>query len=139
MWKKYDYTIEFSKLREGFVYRPMINLSLFGKNDEKFNCFSLIDSGTDATMINADFAELLGIDESKCQKVKAGSIEKMTATGFVSEVKFNVEGFEEEFKIDAIFLKDMPIAGLLGQIDFFENFKIRFEKKHKKFYISRDL
>src|SRR3989344_2805189 len=121
MWKEYDYITEFSQLREGFTYRPMINLSLIGQKGA-YNCFCLIDSGTDATIINADFAELLGIDESKCSKIKAGSIEELTTTGFVSEIKFKVEGFDEEFKINAIFLKNMPLGGLLGQVDFFENF-----------------
>jgi hypothetical protein len=60
MWKEYDYTVEFSQLRGGFVHRPMINLSLIGHNGI-YNCFSLIDSGTDATMINADFADVADI------------------------------------------------------------------------------
>jgi|SRR3989344_8015786 len=136
-WKVYNYTVEFSELRGGFVSRPMINLTIIGAK-KSYNCFSLIDSGTDSTMINADFAELLGIDESKCRKVKVGSVEELTRNGFASEIKFKVEGFEEEFKTNIIFLKDMPTAGLLGQIDFFENFKIRFEKRDKKFYLQRE-
>ena len=73
-WKEYNYIVEFSELRGGFVHRPMINLNIIG-DQKSFNCFSLIDSGTDASMINADFAGLLGVDESKCKKVKVGSVE----------------------------------------------------------------
>ena len=56
----------------------------------------------------------------------------------MSRVRLKIEGFEEEFETEVIFLKNMAIGGLLGQKDLFENFKIRFEKKHKKFYLERE-
>ncbi len=136
-WKEYGYTGEYNQSRGGIIYRPMISISIINEK-KSYNCFSLIDSGTDSTLINADFAELLGIEESKCFKVKVGGADKSDAYGFLSKIKFKIEGFEEEFETEVIFLKNLMTSGLLGQKDIFENFKIRFEKKNKKFYLQRE-
>jgi hypothetical protein len=136
-WKEYDYSGEFSLLFQGIVNRPMIGVKLF-YGSESINCFSLIDSGTDNTIINADFAKELGIDESKYPKVKVGVVDKSNAYGFIVPLKLKIDGFEKETDTKVIFLKDMNVAGLLGQKDIFENYKIRFEKKHKKFYLSEE-
>ena len=121
----------------GIVYRPMVAVTLI-KDKQGYNCLSLIDSGTESTIFNADFAELLGIDESQCEKVKVGSIERSDSFGFVSKIKLQLESFEEPIETEVIFLKNMAVGGLLGQRDIFENFKIRFEKKHNKFYLAKE-
>ncbi|MEI7709298.1 MAG: hypothetical protein WCI76_01120 [bacterium] len=102
------------------------------------NCFSLIDSGTDSTLINSEFMQLLGIDESKCKKVKVGGVGNSDLYGFISKVKFSIDGFDDTLETEVIFVKDMVTSGLLGQKDIFENFKIRFEKKHRKFYLLKE-
>ena len=136
-WKEYNYSGEYSEIANGIVYRPMIAAKLI-KDGQEYNCFSLIDSGTESTMFSADFAKLLGIDESKCKKVRVGSIEKDDSFGFVSKIKLQLENFEEVLETEVIFLRNMAIGGLLGQKDIFEDFKIRFEKKHKKFYLAKE-
>ncbi len=136
-WKSYGYSGEYSQIKGDIIYRPLIGVDVI-RDSEKFTCLSLIDSGTDNTLFNADFAEFLSIDETKCRKVKVGGIEKSDSFGFVSKVKLRVEGFEEEIETEVIFVKNMIFGGLLGQKDIFENFKIRFEKKHKKFYLAKE-
>src|SRR3989344_1302875 len=131
-WKEYQYTSEFS-LKNGIIHRPMVTIDIL--NGEKLlNCFSLIDSGTDSTLINADYMDLLGIDSSKCKKVIIGGVGESKSFGFIEKIKFKIEGFEQIFQTDAIFVKNLVTSGILGQKDIFENFKIRFEKKHRKFY-----
>ncbi len=137
-WKEYPYSAEYSEARGDIVHRPMIALKV-KKGNESHNCLALIDSGTDSTMIDADFAKILGVDESQCRKVKVGSIEKTESQGFISRVKLSLEGFDDEFETEVIFVKNMVIGGLLGQDDIFERFKIRFEKKHKKFYMQKEV
>lgn len=137
-WKEYKYTGQFSQLKGGVIYRPMIDLKLIlGTN--VYSCFALIDSGTDSTLINAEFAEMLGIDESKCKRIKVSGVESLNATGFGANIKFKIEGFEEEFTTEVVFVKNMVTAGLLGQKDIFENFKIRFEKRNNKFYLAKEI
>ncbi len=137
VWKSYGYSLEYSQVRGDFIYRPMIGVDIIN-GSEKYPCLSLIDSGTDTTLFNADFAPLLGIDESTCKKVKVGGIEKADSFGFIAKIKLRIEGFDEEIETEVIFVKNMIFGGLLGQNDIFENFKIRFEKKHKKFYLMKE-
>ncbi len=62
-WKSYSYSGEYSQVKGDIVFRPMIGVDIM-KGSEKYTCLSLVDSGTDNTLFNADFAELLGIDET---------------------------------------------------------------------------
>jgi hypothetical protein len=136
-WKEYGYTGEFSAMKGDIIYRPMVAVKIkIGTQEHR--CLALIDSGSDITMINADFADILGIDESKCPKVKVGGVEKSESVGFVARVKLQIEDFDKELETDVIFLKNMMVTALLGQRDFFEAFKIQFEKKHKKFYLAKE-
>ena len=130
-WKEYGYSGEFSQIKGDIVYRPMIGLKISNK-DQEHNCLSLIDSGTDSTIIDADFAELLGIDESSCPKIKVGSIEKSDSHGFISKVKMQIEGFSEEFETEVIFLKNMAIGGLLGQKDILQAVVVRQIKPSRR-------
>jgi hypothetical protein len=136
-WEEYKYTGQFSIKSGDIIYHPMIavNVSANGHSDV---CFSMIDSGTDDTLIDAGFAKVLGIDESKCERTQVGGIVGQTSNAFKAIVKLKIEKFEEEFETEVIFVPGMFVGGLLGQKDIFENFKIRFEKKHKKFYLSRE-
>ncbi len=137
-WKSYGYSGEYSHVRGDIIDRPMIGVKII-QGSKECECLSLIDSGTDNTMLNADLALLLDIDEATCIKVKVGGIERSDSFGFISKVKLQIEGFDEEIETEVIFVKNMVLAGLLGQRDIFENFKIRFEKKHKKFYLAKEV
>ncbi len=55
----------------------------------------------------------------------------------VAEVRMAFDGFDEEFKIKAKFVRGMTIDVILGQSDFFEEFTVHFDKKHRKFYLAR--
>ena len=136
-WEEYKYTGQFSIKSGDVIYRPMIavNVSANGHSDV---CFSMIDSGTDDTLIDAGFAKILGIDESKCEKTKVGGIVGQTSNAFKAQVKLKIEKFKEESGTEVIFVPGMFVAGLLGQKDIFENFKIRFEKRNKKFYLLQE-
>ena len=136
-WKEYKYTGQFSAKKGDIIYHPMINVTI-SANGKSGICFSMIDSGTDDTLIDADFALALGIDESKCEKTKVGGIVGQTSKAFRAKVKLKIEGFNDEIETDVIFVSGMFVAGLLGQKDIFDEFKIRFEKKRQKFYLLKE-
>ena len=136
-WEEYEYTGQFSAKSGDVIYHPMITVGI-SANSHSAVCFAMIDSGTDDTLVDAGFAKMLGIDESKCEKTKVGGIVGQTADAFKAKVKLKIEKFEEEFETEIIFVPGMFVAGLLGQKDIFENFKIRFEKKRRKFYLAKE-
>ncbi len=68
-WKEYKYYAQIAGY--DIVYRPIVGIDLFdGKNWH--TQLALLDSGCDRTMIRADIAKLLGIDEKNCPKIKIG-------------------------------------------------------------------
>ncbi|MES2930316.1 MAG: hypothetical protein V4665_00835 [Patescibacteria group bacterium] len=134
-WKEYSYSNEWSG--DHIMYRPIIGLEL-SHNEEHFSCIGLIDSGCDTTLINAEIADALRIDISKCKKVKVSGIADKGIDSFTSTVNIKVEGFKDFLEMDVIFVPDMRFGALLGQKDFFEKFKVKFEKKNKKFYLFQE-
>ncbi len=116
--------------------RPQIRADIFYGGRQK-SVYCLIDSGSDHTLINADFADILGIDLSKCRTLTMGGVVDSSIEARVAEVRIAFDGFEDELKIEAKFVRGMTIDVILGQSDFFEEFIIRFEKEKRKFYLAR--
>jgi hypothetical protein len=136
-WKEFKYTGQYSAASGTILYHPMVSVSVSANNQSAL-CFAMIDSGTDNTLIDAEFAKLLDIKEADCIKTKVGGIVGQTANAFIAKVKLKIEKFDEEIETEVTFVHGMFVAGLLGQKDIFENFKLRFEKRHGKFYLSKE-
>lgn len=132
-WKPYDYKIQAGP-GMSWVHRPMINIEVLALDgSEKVPITAMIDSGTDGTVVHADIAEALGIDEASCQKAVLGGIGSLE--GFRTEIKISVPDFGMMYQTPVIFAKKAPMDCLLGQATFFPKFKIRFEKAVNKFYL----
>lgn len=137
-WKEYKYYGQFGPQNE-VVHRPIIGLSISNNDiDWLDQCTALIDSGCDMTSIDADFAESLRIDTAKCVKFKVGGIVGEPVEAFRSKVYIKIDGYDEPMEIEARFVPGMKFAALLGHNDFFEMFKVRFEKKYRKFYLQKE-
>lgn len=117
------------------TYRPLIEINVSsGTGTKGLSVLALIDSGTDGTLFNLEMAKVLGIDISKCKKVKVGGIGERE--GFICDVKLTVPDFQVSIDIEVIFVDQLPFDGLLGQRHFFEKFRIKFEKDRNKFYLA---
>lgn len=133
-WKKYDYTGQWG-LGNVITYRPLVEVNVSnGISPKGISVLALVDSGTDGTLFNLEIAKSLGIDISKCKRVKVGGIGERE--GFISDIKLTVPDFRGSMQISVIFVEHLPFNGLLGQRDFFEKFRIKFEKDRNKFYLT---
>lgn len=94
----------------------------------------IVDSGAQHTLVHANFAQALGIDLARCPRRKVGGITG-AGEGYVHPVRIQVLKMKEIITVDAIFLPDLGTTGLLGQLDFFERFSVRFEKRELAFYL----
>ncbi len=131
--KKYDYTGKWGL--DGVIYRPIIEVDV-SNGSNKISFLALIDSGTDGTILNLEIAHALGIDISKCEETKVGGIGEME--GFISTVTLAVPDFNVLMEdITVTFIKNLPFDVLLGQRDFFNKFKITFEKKKNRFELVK--
>ena len=134
--KSFDYSGY--KARGGaYSLRPQILAKLYG-NGQPQDIVCIIDSGSDNTVINAEYAPMLGIDLSKCPTADMGGVIDSGIKGYVATVRIEFDQFPEEFKFNVRFVKNMAIDAILGQSDFFEAFKVRFEKKRRKFYLTKE-
>lgn len=131
-WKEYGYITELRKLR------PKLNVEII-HGGRRVPVLGLLDSGGDCTIINAEFASVLGIDLTKCPTENIGGIDASNEMiGYIAEVRISLEGFEEELPIKAKFVEGMRTDVILGQNDIFEHFIAVFDRKKHKFYLSRN-
>lgn len=118
------------------VYRPSIQIDI-RKNGKHISQMAIVDSGSDITLMDFDIAQFLEIDLKKCKGVNLGGITGRSA-GYASEVSIVVERFEKEIMIPVIFTKELNTGILLGQIGFFDNYKIVFDRKNKTFFLEEN-
>lgn len=133
-WIKYKYSCQMQKDGRSLCDKPLITVEL-SHGDRVFSFVGLIDSGCTVNQANAEIAPLLGIDLAKAPQtstIGVGGISK----GFVSKVNMKVENFDQKFNAPIIFTENLPVPLLLGQDNFFDRFKIKFEKCNKIFELS---
>ncbi len=132
---KFQYTTTLSTNTKGkFTKRPMVELELTGK--ETIHALGLIDSGADTTMMNMQYARLLGIDLSKAQKREFLGIGNSRVTSYISSVTMRIKYVDTPILSTVAFTDSPSVDILLGQEDFFESFRIKFEKDHDVFDLS---
>ena len=122
-WNAYLGQTEFLPLVDVLVRFGERELSLPG----------LVDSGAWSCMMDKRLAHDLGIDLEKCQKIYVSGVGGKGQEGYVSTVRMALPDFgDHEFDTPIIFA-DTPSSLLLGQADFFTNFKVTFEKQKGTF------
>ena len=104
--------------------------------DESITFTGLIDSGCDTTMMSLDIATAIGIKHNACVKIPvrgiAGAVE-----GCLHEVVLQIQHFNEKILMPVIFAPKLAVPILLGQRDFFQNFRVKFQKDDNTFELSR--
>ena len=133
---KYQYTATTSNNTKGkLTKRPIVELEIIGKNDT-LNALGLIDSGADTTMMNIEYAKVLGIDLENAQKKEFLGIGSARVTTYISSVTMKVKHFDTPITTPVAFTDSSSVDVLLGQEAFFECFRIKFEKDHDTFELT---
>ncbi len=134
-WTEYNYLASLGP--NGMVYRPMIEIEICnGKSC--FKCLAMVDSGCDRTLVNAEIADMLAINRTGLNKAKVTGIAGDGVESFTYKVKIKAEKTKHFFEANVVFVPGLHMSMLLGQDNFFEKFKVRFEKNKKKFYLSTE-
>lgn len=98
---------------------------------------AIVDSGSDITLMDFDIAQFLEIDLAQCKEVNLGGITGRSV-GYTSEVSIVVEKFQREVAIPVVFTKELNTGILLGQVGFFDNYTITFDRKNKTFFLEQN-
>src|SRR3989338_4147728 len=133
---KFQYTTTIATNTRGkLTKRPIVELEVIGKK-ETMNVLGLIGSGADTTMMNIQYASALGVDLEKARKKEFLGVGSARVTTFLSSVTMKVKHFDTPITTPVAFTDSPSVDVLLGQEDFFEYFRIKFEKDHDTFELS---
>jgi hypothetical protein len=120
---------------EGYSYYPFLNIALrYGAH----NCVStsaLVDSGSLDTIFPASLGEALGIDITSGQPFGFSNFNFQRTEGFVHKVHLQVTNFPQWIELDVAFIQSEVIP-ILGQIGFYDNYQIVFERWRRTFEIN---
>ena len=90
-------------------------------------CEVLVDSGADFCILKGEIGELLGLDVEAGQEFPYRGINGAESIGYAHAVWFCIKGVWIPAKV--VFSYDIPKGGhqVVGQIGFFNHFKINFD------------
>lgn len=97
---------------------------------------ALVDSGCTRTLADLSLAEQIGVDLQTCTKTKVGGVGG-EVEGYMTTIGFQVQEFDNATQGSVIFVKDLPVTVLLGQLDFFEHYHIHFKKSEHCFSLEK--
>lgn len=123
--------------RGKLIKRPIIHIELSGENGEKIKTIGLIDSGADTSVLNVQFARALGINLKPRDSIIGISNGKVDVQQGI--IKIRIIEMDEEIEMPATFIDSSNVNVLLGQEAFFDLFRIKFEKDHDTFEITKVL
>lgn len=107
--------------------RPYIPIRiLHGNNFQDLMC--LVDSGADLCLFSSKIGEILGIDVNSGRREQIGGIAEAPIAAYVHTVRLIVRGLGG-VDVEAGFTESRGIrTGLLGQIGFFDRYRITFQR-----------
>ena len=88
-------------------------------------------------MVNIQYANVLGIDLSKSPERKMNGIAEGAVITKVANFTIKSIDLGEEITVPACFVDSKNVDILIGQEGFFDNFRIKFEKDHDTFEITK--
>ncbi|OLE51529.1 MAG: hypothetical protein AUG51_22360 [Acidobacteria bacterium 13_1_20CM_3_53_8] len=138
MRKRFDYRKipDYTKPSKSWVKRPLLQVTLF--NGAKHQVvISLVDSGADVFLFHSSIADRLGIDMKSEKPVSIDGIASgQPIEAYFHTVQLQVQDFPDKIEIQVGFTESDGVDGLLGQVGFFENYKITFERYRGCFWVE---
>lgn len=117
------------------VYRPVIPLILSFK-DKSFSYSALIDSGADFCLFDTSVAASLGIELQDGVRSEAFGIGGPAQELYIHVINITVDKIRYQAKVG--FIKNMTQTGygILGQVGFFDKFKVSFDYANKEIILE---
>ncbi len=123
------------KLGKKWISRPIIPVTLFGPKGS-ITVDALIDSGADRCLFHTDLGREIGLELEKGEKESFGGIEGGRIPAFLHKIQIQIVGMDKKIEVLAGFAAAPGIFAILGQEEFFDAFRIKFEKDHNVFEIT---
>ena len=96
--------------------------------------FGLVDSGSASILMNPQIGKALGIDVPSGEPMTFGGIGG-NVIGYKHKLTFRLIGDRNEYEVECAFAEIGIVDAILGQIGFFDNYKVVFERYKNEFEI----
>lgn len=113
------------------VIRPVIDIRLLC-NSNATNYRVLIDSGADYCIFHADVAEVIGIPVMKGKKIIFYGTGGVAQVAYFHNIQIEVGGWPIDLYCGFSYDMQSLAYGVLGQVGFFDTFKIEFDYQNKR-------
>ncbi len=129
------YPYKFRLAEDGSLLRlPIVSVIFTNpQNRKRVEVHCLIDSGADDVFLSMEAAKALGVDVRKGSTKEYQGITSVPVLAHEHTLLMTVEHDTHQFSVACSFLSDLPVAGLLGQNGFFDNYKVVF-KRYKNIF-----
>ncbi len=132
------YGIPLTDSRGKMVKRPLLEVALVDvSGDSVFEGVALIDSGADTTMLNIQYAPILGIDLTNAKNKNVRGIGSGSVPTKESSARFKFTRLGDEVELPVWFVDSGNVNILLGREVFFEQYRIKFEIDHDTFEVTK--
>jgi len=135
---KFQYTKQIDPDRLNVPMRkvPLVEMGISKNGQSLGSVFGLLDSGADYCLFNSQYASALDIDLSSCLKIGFTGIEGFQKIpAHMAEIEIETK-YLNKITITVGFIDSPSVDILLGQIGYFDNYRIKFERDHNVFEIT---
>jgi predicted aspartyl protease len=124
----------YKKLANGLI-RPIIPIELrLGGHIARYEV--LIDSGADISILNAEIADMLGVDMKSGRPGMFVGVTGVPEQSYIHKVTIVVGGNASTIEVMFAEKVGQDGYGVLGQRGFFENFKVKFDYRKEQLEIT---
>ncbi len=95
----------------------------------------LLDTGADFTMVPRLMAADLGIDLSRCRRLRSLGIEGRAVMVYLSTMRIKLARWE--FDLKCLISEKDSTPFILGRMDIFNRFSIFFDNRHKQIVLTK--
>ena len=121
----------FKYIKAGKSLKPVVSITL-RYNGKEFDYMALVDSGADFNIFHPELSYILDIDLTKLEKIPFVGIQPgEEMTGYVVPLEIGIGGrFYPTRSVMSFQISDSGY-GVLGQLGFFDIFKVQFDRMAK--------
>ena len=136
MGLKFSYTPKLTDF--GTIHTPLVDVVFsHPKTRTSVEILALIDSGADAIVLNAQFADVLGLPLTEGKEQAYRGISSGPVVAYQHTLNLRLKAARRNtYTVPCSFLPDLPAACILGQEGFFQNYDVLFQLSKKRFEIT---
>lgn len=128
---KRQYSYKFKR----FNFFPLVDI-VSSCNKKSIHTTALVDSGATYSVFRPEFAKYLDIELEQGKKIYLEGIGGRIL-GYLHTIDLNLYQDKDKHKIKIVFSPELKISfNLIGQDNFFDLYKIIFERKNKKVIVE---